>query len=321
MAIYNIPAPAGSTLVQQQNAQAFQQLGRMLGLALYKRQQGRLESQDLAAMQSFQQEQQQIQGGGFVGPPQQQPVFQSQRGRDFQFQQQFRDPLQRQLMESQIAENWAQAQPQPLSPSQQVSQEKLDRIRSLRTKEDSGTITKPESAELQRLRGGGALVDISLGAASPTERTAIAETRASVDALDNLKALFDSPRTETGPVKGRVAPFAGLAGLTTDEQESFMAATSAFKNQIIKEITGAQMSEQEAKRIMKQIPDIIDPPARWKAKWEQSKKNLEHLQKRRMEILEQSGLRAPGMQTPIGESQPGLTPAEQNELAELLRQQ
>lgn len=129
---------------------------------------------------------------------------------------------------------------------------------------------------------------------SSTERQKIAETRASLDALDNLKTLFDNVQTKTGPITGRISPIAGLIGMTTDEQEAFMAATSAFKNAIIKEITGAQMSEQEAGRIMKQIPDITDPPARWRAKWEQSKKNLEFLQKRRLEILGQSGLRVPG---------------------------
>lgn len=141
---------------------------------------------------------------------------------------------------------------------------------------------------------GRSAVEIKFGKpAAAAERTAIAKTRASIDALNNLKELFDSTQTETGPIVGRIAPTKGLFGLTTDEQEAFMAATSAFKNAIIKEITGAQMSEVEAKRIMKQVPDITDPPTRWLAKWEQSKKNLEFLQKRRLEILQQSGLRAP----------------------------
>jgi hypothetical protein len=135
---------------------------------------------------------------------------------------------------------------------------------------------------------------VNLGApASAAERTAIAETRASIDNLNNLKELFDSLQTKTGPITGRLEPVKGLFGLSTDEQEAFMAATSAFKNAIIKEITGAQMSEVEAERIMKQVPDITDPPTRWRAKWQQSKKNLEMLQKRRMEILGQSGLRVP----------------------------
>jgi len=157
---------------------------------------------------------------------------------------------------------------------------------------ESEAVQWSEQAELSLY--GKPMVEIALGQpASPSERQAIAETRASLDSLNNLKTLFDSAQTTTGPVAGRISPFSGLMGMTTDEQEAFMAATSAFKNSVIKEITGAQMSEVEAERIMKQIPDITDPPARWQAKWEQTKKNLEFLQKRRMEILQQSGLRVP----------------------------
>ncbi len=161
------------------------------------------------------------------------------------------------------------------------------------------------------------LVKIDLGQpASPAERTAIAESRASMDALDNMKTLFDSAQTKTGPITGRTSPLAGLVGLTTDEQESFMAATSAFKNQVIKDITGAQMSEQEAARIMKQIPDIIDPPARWRAKWEQTKKNLEFLQRRREEVLRQSGLKVP-----TAEEVPTTSPVQSQETSGPSRQQ
>lgn len=182
----------------------------------------------------------------------------------------------------------------PLQPSQKIAQRRLAEIDRLQTKVDKGTATAADRAKLDKMHAAAAAIEITLGKPpSPSERTAIAETRASIDALNNLKVLFDSAQTKVGPIVGRVAPFKGLLGLTTDEQEDFMAATSAFKNRIIKEITGAQMSEQEANRIMKQIPDITDPPARWRAKWRQSKRNLEFLQKRRAEILRQSGLRVP----------------------------
>jgi len=167
-------------------------------------------------------------------------------------------------------------------------------MRQLYKKHKKGTLTAEEQKMWQKMLVGQPLVEIGVGEpASAAERKAIASGRASLDALGNLKQLFDKTKTKTGPIAGRIAPTAGLFGLTSDEQESFMAATSAFKNAIIKEITGAQMSEVEAKRIMKQVPDITDPPARWQAKWEQSKKNLEMLQKRRLEILQQSGLRVP----------------------------
>lgn len=320
MALITIPAPAGAAQIQALNAQAFNQLGAGLGALFGRRQQNRLLGQDVALQQAFLQEQQ----PGFVGPPGPPPVFRSQRGRQFQAQQAFQDPLQQALAQSQIGLNQARTigelTPDPLSPSQQVSQEKLNRIRALRTKEESGTISKAEEGELRRLRGGGALVDINLGRpASPTERTAIAETRASIDSLDNLRTLFDSDKTRTGPIAGRIDPVKGLVGATTDEQEALMAATAAFKNKVIKDITGAQMSEVEAKRIMKQIPDITDPPARWKAKWQQTKKNLSQIQKRRLEVLEQSGVVSPGLGNQTQTQ--GLTPAEQTELDELLRQQ
>ena len=146
-------------------------------------------------------------------------------------------------------------------------------------------------------------VGITMGKpASPGERTKIAETRASIDALNNLKTLYDRLESDTGWFAGKTKPTLGVFDLTSKEWEDFMAATSAFRNAIIKEITGAQMSEIEADRILKQVPQEIDPPKRWLSKWEQSKKNLESLQKRRLEILKQSGLKAPGgvKEDPLG---------------------
>ncbi len=127
--------------------------------------------------------------------------------------------------------------------------------------------------------------------AAATERTAIAETRAAIDSLDNLKTLFDV--NFTGVATGRIAKAKNIFGLNPPQQEAFMAATSAFQNAVIKEITGAQLSEPEAKRIMKQIPALTDAPSVWQAKWEQSRKNLEMLNKRRLEVLEQSRVIAP----------------------------
>ncbi len=201
-----------------------------------------------------------------------------------------------------------------VSPTQQIAQEKLNRIKLLQEQEADGTITPSAKAELDKLRGGASPVSITMGMpASAAERTAIAGGRASLDALDNLKTLFDSPRTSTGPIVGRTSPILGLVGMTTDEQEAFMAATSAFRNHVIKEITGAQMSEPEAKRIMKQIPEETDPPTRWKAKYEQTKRNLESIQKRREEVLRQSGIRVPessGTRVNVDEEMTGMSDAE-----------
>lgn len=132
-------------------------------------------------------------------------------------------------------------------------------------------------------------------APAAAERTKIAEAKASIDALNNLKTLFDDLETQTGPIIGRATPPLGLIGKTTQKQENLLAATFAFKNRIIKEITGAQMSEQEATRIMKQVPDITDPAKRWQAKWDQTVKNLKFIQARRQEVLRSAGLRPTGV--------------------------
>jgi len=228
----------------------------------------------------------------------QMPQLQSPQSQQMMLQGLLGGLTQSPLQQAQTAYYGAKAsqalQPEELQPSQQISQKKLDMINKLQARVEAGTATEKEKAMLEKMLAGQPMVQIGLGQpASASERQAIAETRASIDALNNLKSLFDSTQTKTGPIVGRTSPIAGLFSMTTDEQEAFMAATSAFKNAIIKEITGAQMSEVEANRIMKQIPDITDPTVRWKAKWEQSKKNLEYLQKRRAEVLKQSGLRVP----------------------------
>lgn len=141
------------------------------------------------------------------------------------------------------------------------------------------TLTKATPEERLKTFTRGTTVNISAG-----EREKTAAGLATMDVLSNLRNLYDKPNTRTGPAVGRIDPIIGQIGLTSRDQEDFMAATSAFKNQIIKEITGAQMSEQEAFRIMKQVPDIIDHPTRWEAKWRQSVRNIQYLQKRRQEI-------------------------------------
>ena len=150
--------------------------------------------------------------------------------------------------------------------------------------------TKGQSDQLKKLLEGAAAVQISFGKSTAAERTAIAETEASLDSLSNLESLFNDANSRSGPVVGRLDPILGLFGQTPEEQESFLAASSAFRNKVIKDITGAQMSEPEAKRIREQIPEPTDPPARWKAKLTQTRRNLKAIQKRRSEVLRKSGI-------------------------------
>lgn len=255
--------------------------------------QRRLTQRDIQGIQDWQRNMQVAQeataatGLGQVptwpGAQPQMPVMQSQMGR-----------------QAQLGGQLGGMFPKPVLPTQQIASRKLAKIDQLQEKVRAGTATKNEQAMLEKMLAGQPMVQIGLGQpAAAAERKEIAQTRASIDALNNIKTLYNNAKTRTGPIIGRADPILGLFGWTTNEQEDFMAATSAFRNKIIEEITGAQMSEVEAKRILKQVPQETDPPARWEAKWRQSKKNLEFLQKRRLEILEQSGLRVPREQGTI----------------------
>ena len=141
---------------------------------------------------------------------------------------------------------------------------------------------------------GGAEIKISSGG----EREKLAAGLASLDLLDNLHDLFKE--AYVGPVAGRVGKVKDIFGGNPLKQSEFNAATATLKNQVIKEITGAQMSEPEAKRIMKQIPDVTDPPSVWQAKWNQTRKNLFNVRKRRLEVMERSGIKIP--EEPIGKT-------------------
>lgn len=127
---------------------------------------------------------------------------------------------------------------------------------------------------------------------SAAERKDIAESRASVDALDNLRSLFDEDFV--GPLDAIVGTVKNFFGAATKKRAKFIAASAALKNRVIKEITGAQMSESEAKRILKQVPTVDNSAPKWAANWEETRKNLIFLERRKLEILGQSGLKVPG---------------------------
>lgn len=145
--------------------------------------------------------------------------------------------------------------------------------------------------------GGDTNVTTNLKMSAASERDKLATAGASLANLDNMKSLYD--KAFVGPVAGRIGKVGDIFGVNTESRSEFYAATSAFKNQIIKEITGAQMSEPEAKRIMKQVPDVNDPPTVWVAKWKQSKRNVAVLRAKRIEIMRKSGVLTPDISTEI----------------------
>lgn len=85
----------------------------------------------------------------------------------------------------------------------------------------------------------------------------------------------------TGPIGGRLRTLGQqVPGVPVNKDfADFSAATSAFRNSVIRAITGAQMSEPEAARIRQQIPEETDKPEVWLSKYEMTKRNLGDLRR------------------------------------------
>lgn len=121
-----------------------------------------------------------------------------------------------------------------------------------------------------------------------TEREKSAEDLATLDALDNLKNLYSEDFV--GPARGRAGAMMETFGGITEDEAKFRAANTALKNYVIKMITGAQMSEPEAKRILGQVPDPTNPPEVWKARLQETRKNIKRVAERRREVLSKTGV-------------------------------
>lgn len=120
--------------------------------------------------------------------------------------------------------------------------------------------------------------------APPTgaQRQQSAENTAVLAGLNRLREL--APTTGAlsvwvGPVQGRVNSLKlTTPGVDVDpKMAEFFAETAAIKNRMIRAITGAQMSEPEAKRIMSQLPDIGQKPGVFLARMAATERNLEAL--------------------------------------------
>jgi hypothetical protein len=155
----------------------------------------------------------------------------------------------------------------------------------------------------EKLTIGGEGLSLSLSgpeAPSAGERQALAEGQAALDLLESVRFLA-SPEAGgniIGPISGRVARGrARTVGLPAGEGDLY-AAVEALRNQVIRNISGAQLSEQEAKRIERQLPDIGLPYATFVARLLATRDNIGFLQQRRAEVLRGSGVQVPTMAAP-----------------------
>jgi hypothetical protein len=82
--------------------------------------------------------------------------------------------------------------------------------------------------------------------------------------LDRMMTTFNE--SYVGPVAARAGKMSQYVGtLTEADRVAFYGNVSEYKNSIIKAITGAQMSEVEAKRIIQQIPNENASPKAYMA--------------------------------------------------------
>lgn len=136
----------------------------------------------------------------------------------------------------------------------------------------------PQFVNVSEMTGGGQLK----GPPGTLGQQTITNEAAS-DQLDRLMGMFNAGAKDmVGPIEGRARHFSqGVPGVDVNKTFSdFDAASSAFQNAVIKSVTGAQMSEPEAKRIMRQVPTPTDKPMVWMSKATQTAKNLQDLAKR-----------------------------------------
>ena len=107
------------------------------------------------------------------------------------------------------------------------------------------------------------------------QQTQATETEAALGGLAELRTLY---RPEwVGPLAGRIAKTKTLTTGGEPGQAEFLSQIATVKNRVIKAITGAQMSEPEARRIMEQIPDETLPPSTFEARMNATEKNYQML--------------------------------------------
>lgn len=110
----------------------------------------------------------------------------------------------------------------------------------------------------------------------PTTAARTASSDADV-ALDTLQRLNDTYKPDfVGPVMGRAQSIGAELPIIPMAEgfADFRANSAQFRNSVIKAITGAQMSEPEARRIREQIPEISNRQEVWEANMRATKQNL-----------------------------------------------
>ena len=91
---------------------------------------------------------------------------------------------------------------------------------------------------------------------SDKEASAISSAEAAMEMLDKIET--DKPNIDTGPIKALQNWSAQTIGVDDPSVSGFKADVQDTLNRYIKEMTGAQMSEAEAKRLLAAMPTMRD---------------------------------------------------------------
>lgn len=120
---------------------------------------------------------------------------------------------------------------------------------------------------------------------SATAIEKVAGVDQSMGMIADIEAALPSMLNHIGIYDGRVAKAKLATGAKVDQAlAEFAAQITGLKNAVIKATTGAAMSEPEAQRIMGQLPDLAQPEAVFKARLATTKRNLETLKRRTIEL-------------------------------------
>lgn len=128
---------------------------------------------------------------------------------------------------------------------------------------------------------------------SDTAREKTATDLSTLDLVDSMAKNYN--REWVGPARGRggavMEKYSGMPGVPHigEDEARFRSDITTLKNGVIKAITGAQMSEPEAERIMGQIPDANNPPEVFEARMKSTRANLKRMAERRREVLDKTG--------------------------------
>lgn len=109
------------------------------------------------------------------------------------------------------------------------------------------------------------------------QKQAVSDAQVANDTLDRLMKSYSADKV--GPIEGRLNTARQVVPFVSNKTgfPEFAADTATLRNAIIRAITGAQMSQPEADRIMAQIPSENDKEDTWMAKAASTRNNLANI--------------------------------------------